>query len=178
MFESLNQVLAVVLLFVSLGLIERPDGRPLVSGFERRDLLRRWPVASVGFLCGVLMLLGMPPFGAFASRLLLYQSAAQQNWVELLLLLLGTALSGLALMRLARDKFLGPSEDTPEREPAMLGETELDRPAIRRLEPEPRGTALLTMLLLLVSLGIGLYPQPFLDLINEVVRGLTFVQVL
>jgi formate hydrogenlyase subunit 3/multisubunit Na+/H+ antiporter MnhD subunit len=177
-FESLNQVLAVMLIFVSLGLIERPDGRPPVPGFERRDLLRRWPVGSVGFLCGVLMLLGVPPFGGFASRLLLYQAAAQQNWAELLLLLAGTTLAGLALMRLARDKFLGPSEDTPEHEPALLGETELDRPAVRRLAPEPRGTATLALLLLLTSLGVGLYPQPFLDLINEVVRGLTFVQVL
>jgi formate hydrogenlyase subunit 3/multisubunit Na+/H+ antiporter MnhD subunit len=178
MFESLNQVLAVVLVFISLGLIERPDGRPPVPGFERRDLLRRWPVGSVGFLCGVLMLLGVPPFGGFASRLLLYQAAAQQSWAELLLLLAGTALGGLALMRLARDKFLGPSEDTPEHEPALLGETELDRPSVRRLQPEPRSTALLALLLLGASLAIGLYPQPFLELMAEVVRDLTFVQVL
>ena len=36
--------------------------------------------------------------------------------------------------------------------------------------------ALLTALLLAVCLGIGLYPQPLLATINEVMRGLTFIQ--
>jgi formate hydrogenlyase subunit 3/multisubunit Na+/H+ antiporter MnhD subunit len=120
----------------------------------------------------------MPPFGGFASKLLLYQAAARQGWLELALLLLGTALTALALLRLARDRFLGPGDDTPSSEPAMLGETELDRPAVRRLEPEPRSTALLAVLLLAVCLAIGLYPQPVLALLSHVVRGLTFVSVL
>lgn len=38
-FGSLNQTLALTLLFVSLGLLERPDGRP--PGAPRTDLLRR-----------------------------------------------------------------------------------------------------------------------------------------
>jgi formate hydrogenlyase subunit 3/multisubunit Na+/H+ antiporter MnhD subunit len=124
------------------------------------------------------VLLGLPPFSGFASKLLLYQAAAQRSWIELLVLLLSTVLVGLALLRLAYERFLGPSEDTPTHEPAMLGETELDRPAVRRLEPEPTSTALLAMLLLVACLGIGLYPQPLLDMIGEVVRGLTFVQAL
>lgn len=178
LFEAFNQVLAAALIFISLGLIEQPDGRPPLPGGERRDLLRRWPIGSLGLLCGTLVLIGLPPFSGFASKLLLYQAAAQQHWAELLLLLVATAVAGLALVRLARNKFLGPSEDTPEHEPALLGETELDRPAVRRLQPEPRSTALVTMLLLLACLGIGLYPQPLLTLINEVVSGLTFVQTL
>ncbi len=178
MFEALNQVLAIALIFVSLGLVERPDGRPPLPGVERRDLLRRWPVGGLGLLCGGLVLLGLPPFNGFASRLLLYQAAAEQSWIELLVLIVATALAGLALLRLAHSKFLGPSEDTPASEPALLGETELDRPAVRRLEPEPRSTAMLTMLLLMTCLGIGLYPQPLLELISDVVRGLTFVQTL
>jgi formate hydrogenlyase subunit 3/multisubunit Na+/H+ antiporter MnhD subunit len=178
MFEAFNQVLAVMLIFVSLGLVERPDGRPSVPGFERRDLLRRWPVGGLGFLGGGLVLLGMPPFSGFTSKLLLYQAAAEQSRIELLLLLISTILAGLALLRLARDRFLGPGEEAPAQAPPLLGETELDRPAVRRLEPEPVSTALLTLLLLLTCLGIGLYPQPLLDLIGEVVRGLTFVRVL
>jgi NADH:ubiquinone oxidoreductase subunit 4 (subunit M) len=60
----------------------------------------------------------------------------------------------------------------------MLGETELDRPFARRLEPEPRSTALLTLLLLVICLGIGLYPQPLLATIEEVIRGLTFIRAI
>lgn len=175
-FEAFNQTLAVTLIFLSLGLIERPDGR--TPGVVRRDLLRRWPVAGLGLLGGGLALLGLPPFNGFASKMLLYQAAAQRGWVELLALLLATALAGLALARLAHERLLGPAEEAPAATPLLLGETELDRPAERRLEPEPRSAALLTLLLLAVCLGIGLYPQPLLDAIADVVRGLTFIRAL
>ena len=46
------------------------------------------------------------------------------------------------------------------------------------LEPEPRGMAVLTVVLLAICLGIGLYPQPLLTTINEAIRGLTFIQPL
>lgn len=177
LFESFNQIIVVLLLFVCVGLLERPDGRP--PNVVRRDLLRRWPVAGVGFLCGCLALLGLPPFNGFASKLLIYQAAARQDPLSLALLLLSTGLALLALLRLAHDRLLGPSDDQPaEVSPLLLGETELDRPAERRLEPEPRGMAVMVSLLLALCLGIGLYPQPVLDTINEVIRGLTFVKTI
>lgn len=179
MFEAFNQTLAMLLIFVSVGLLERPDGRPpLHGGAVRRDLLQRWPIASLGLIGGGFALLGLPPFNGFASKLLLYEAAARQNWFELLLLLLATTLAGLALLRAIYDRLLGPGETTAELEPLLLGETEVDRPTTRRLQPEPRSTAALTLLLLVACLGIGLYPQPFLDIISDVIRGLTFVRVL
>jgi formate hydrogenlyase subunit 3/multisubunit Na+/H+ antiporter MnhD subunit len=178
LFEAFNQVLAVTLMFLGLGLIERPDGRPPLPGAERRDLLWRWPVGSAGFLGGALVLLGLPPLSGYPGKLLLYRVASQQNWIELALLVSATVLAGLALLRLANDKFLGPREDVPETRPLLLGETELDRPAVRRLEPEPRSTALLTILLLAASLGIGIYPQPLFNIISDAVRGLIFVRML
>src|SRR5436853_4870291 len=63
-FEAFNQIIAVLLLFLCLGLLERPDGRP--ANVVRRDLLRRWPVAGAGLLGGGLALLGLPPFNGFA----------------------------------------------------------------------------------------------------------------
>ncbi len=177
LFEAWNQTIVVLLLFVSIGLLERPDGRP--ANVVRRDLLWRWPVAGAGLLGGgmALPLLGLPPFNGFASKLLLYEAAARQGGIYLVLLLASTALALLALIRLARERLFGPSEDQPlEAAPVLLGTTELDQPTDRRLEPEPRGMALLTALLLAVCLGIGLYPQPLLATINEVMRGLTFIQ--
>ncbi|NJK80639.1 MAG: hypothetical protein HC914_12355 [Chloroflexaceae bacterium] len=179
LFEALNQVLAITLIFISLALVERPDGRPpLPDGQPRRDLLRRWPVGSLGLIGGGLALLGVPPFNGFASKLLLYQTAANQGWFELLLLLLATLLAGLGLLRLLRDRFLGAGEGESTAEPLLLGETEADRPTARRLEQEPRSTALVALLLFIACLGIGIYPQPILNLIGEVIRGLTFVRIL
>jgi formate hydrogenlyase subunit 3/multisubunit Na+/H+ antiporter MnhD subunit len=175
LFEALNQTIIVLLLFLSIGLLERPDGRP--PNVVRRDLLWRWPVAGAGLLGGGLALLGLPPFNGFAGKLLLYEAASRRGGPYLALLLLATALALLALVRLARERLLGPSEaDAPEASPILLGTTELDRPADRRLEPEPRGMALLTTVLLALCLGIGLYPQPLLAAIGEVIRGLTFIQ--
>ena len=177
LFETLNQTIIVLLLFLSIGLLERPDGRP--TNVVRRDLLWRWPVAGTGLLCGGLALLGLPPFNGFAGKLLLYEAAARRGGPYLVLLLIATALALLALLRLARERLFGASEeDIVEEAPILLGTTELDRQAERRLEPEPRGMAILVALLMALCLGIGLYPQPLLATINEVIRGLTFIQPL
>lgn len=174
LFEAWNQTIVVLLLFVSVGLLERPDGRP--ANVVRRDLLWRWPVAGAGLLGGGMALLGLPPFNGFASKLLLYEAAARQGGLYLVLLLLATALALLALLRLARERLFGPPEEQPAGEtPILLGTTELDRPADRRLDAEPRGMALLTALLLAVCLAVGLYPQPLLATIGEATRSLTFV---
>lgn len=175
-FGALNQTLAVTLLFVSLAQLERPDGR--TPGVLRRDLLRRWPVAGAGLLVSGLALLGLPPLNGAVSRLLIYQAAAERGWVELLALLAGTLLAGLGLARAAAGRLLGPGEETAAPEPLMLGETELDRPAPRRLAREPRSTAALMLLLLLLCLTIGLYPQPVLATIDEAIRGLAFIRAL
>lgn len=175
-FGALNQIIAVTLIFVSLALLERPDGR--TPGVLRRDLLRRWPVASAGLLAGGLALLGLPPLNGAISHLLLYQAAAERGWAELGLLVLGTGLAGLGLARAAGERLLGPAEETVAAEPLLIGETELDRPAQRRLEPEPRSTAALTGILLLLCLAIGLYPQPLLGTIAEALRGLAFIRAL
>jgi formate hydrogenlyase subunit 3/multisubunit Na+/H+ antiporter MnhD subunit len=176
-FEAFNQIIIVLLLFLCLGLFERPDGRP--AHIVRRDLLQRWPVAGVGFLGGGMALLGLPPFNGFASKLLIYQAAAQRGSGYLLLLLLSTSLALLALLRLARDRLLGSDEDAPaEQAPILIGATELDRPAERRLAGEPRGLALLAGALLAACLAIGLYPGPLLSTITDVIRGLTFIRAL
>jgi len=175
-FGALNQTLAVTLLFVSLGLLERPDGR--APGVVRRDLLRRWPVAGAGFLVGGLGLIGLPPLNGAMSQILIYQAAAQRGWGELAPLVLATLLAGVGLARVAAEHLLGPSEVEGEAEPPFLGEIDLDRPAPRRLDPEPRSTAALTLVLLVLCLGIGLYPQALLATIDEAIRGLAFLRAL
>jgi formate hydrogenlyase subunit 3/multisubunit Na+/H+ antiporter MnhD subunit len=176
-FESFNQVVAVLLLFVCIGLLERPDGRP--ANVVRRDLLWRWPVAGAGLIGGGMALIGLPPFSGFASKLLLYEAAAARGIGPLAVLLVATALAALALVRLARERLLGVPEGlTPPPPPRLVGEIELDRPVERWLEPEPRTPAIIAVALLGLSLATGLYPQPLLETITDVIRGLTFVRPL
>jgi formate hydrogenlyase subunit 3/multisubunit Na+/H+ antiporter MnhD subunit len=175
-FEAFNQTLAVPLLMVSLALLEQPDGRPPKA--MRRDMLWRWPVAGSGLLGSGAALIGLPPLSGFASKMLLYEAAAR-NGVLLLTLLIGaTALALLALARLARDWLIGAPEEQPIPEtPLLLGTTELDLPPQRHLTPEPFIAALVVLIFLGGSLAIGLYPQPLLETIADVMRGLTFVNV-
>lgn len=172
LFEVFNQALAGTLLLVSLALLEQPDGR--APGVERRDLLRRWPVAGAGLLGGGLALVGLPPFSGFVGKLLIYQGASEHGWWSLLSLVLASGLACAALLRAARAWLLGPPEDLPEAAPLLLGETELDRPAQRRLDPEPRPAALVVVALLALCLAVGVAPQPLLALIADVLRGLSF----
>jgi formate hydrogenlyase subunit 3/multisubunit Na+/H+ antiporter MnhD subunit len=171
-----NQALAALLLLVSLALLEQPDGRG--GGQVRRDLLRRWPLASICFVCGGLALLGVPPFSGFVARLLVYQAALERGWGYLALLLLGTVLGLLALLRFAQARLLGPSDDAPIEVGQLLGATELDRPPRRRLAPEARIPASVALLVLAASLLIGLYPQPLLNNIDRVIQGLNFIKAL
>lgn len=176
LFESFNQIIVVMLLFLCVGLLERPDGRP--PNVVRRDLLWRWPIAGTGLIVGCLALIGLPPFNGFASKLLIYQAASEQSGLALAFLLLSTAIALIALVRLAYDRLLGPPEEVQVDEtPILLGTTDLDRPAPRRLEPEPRGLAILIGVLLVLCLSIGLYPQPILTAIQDVIGGLTFIRM-
>lgn len=175
LFEMVNQTVAVALIFVSLAMLEQPDGR--TPGMQRSDLLRRWPVAGMGFLGGMLLLLGMPPFSGFASKQFLYHAAWQHGWIECALLLLATLFAGLALIRVAYTRLLGPQEEIPIPTPEMHGEIDLDRPVTQRLKPEPHVPAVLTVLLFLACLVVGLYPQPLVVLINNTIQDLTFVNL-
>ncbi|MGQ9548565.1 MAG: proton-conducting transporter transmembrane domain-containing protein [Roseiflexus sp.] len=175
-FEAFNQMLAVPLLMVSLALLEQPDGRtPKVM---RRDMLWRWPVAGSGLLCSGAALIGFPPLSGFASKMLLYRVAAHYGIPMLLLLIGATLLALLALMRIAHDWLIGAPEEQPVAEaPALSGVAAFDLPAQRRLAPEPFIATIVVLVLLGISLAIGLYPQPLIEAVADVIRGLTFVRV-
>lgn len=175
-FGALNQAIAALLIFMSVGLLEQPDGRPGTT--PRRDLLRRWPVAGAGFIGGCMALLGLPPFSGFTGMLLVFQAATTHGWIEVVPIVFSILFATLAFARILWERLLGPSEDLPMAVPILLGETELDRPAERRLTREPPVSAVMTVLLLVVTLGIGLQPQPVLALIDGAIRGLAFIKAL
>ena len=49
------------LCFLSLAILEQPEARPAPAG---EGLLRRRPLASIGFICASLSLLGIPPMNS------------------------------------------------------------------------------------------------------------------
>ncbi len=177
-FEAINQVLGGLLVLLGLGLIERPDGRPPLPGGQlRRDLLARWPVGGLAIISGLLVLLGVPPLSGYASKLLLYRTALEQNSVELGVLLASSVLILLGVMRMLGEWLLGPPELLPQQAPLMIGETDAERPAVAKLAPEPRSTAILVVVLFLVCVASGVYAQTLQAIIEGITEGLTFVRV-
>lgn len=166
-------------MLLGIGLIERPDGRPLLPDNQpRRDLLARWPIGGMAIITGLMVLLGVPPLSGYASKLLLYRTALGQSSVELGVLLATTVLMLLGAMRLIGDWLLGAPELSSERMPLMLGETDAERPALQRLQPEPRTTSIVVVVLFLMCLLGGIYAQTIQQFIEGVIEGLTFVRIL
>jgi formate hydrogenlyase subunit 3/multisubunit Na+/H+ antiporter MnhD subunit len=174
-FELFNQMIAVLIIFVAIALLERPDGRPVVT--IRRDLLWRWPLAGSGFIGGLLLLLGMPPFSSYTSKLLIYNAAAHASPTFVVLLGIGSLLTLAAIARLLYERLLGAAEELPTEEmPILLATQEIERQSDRRLLSEPVGLSVVLFVLLGVCCVIGLYPQILLTMIDDVIRGLTFVR--
>ncbi|MEY2845388.1 MAG: hypothetical protein RL076_934 [Chloroflexota bacterium] len=174
-FELFNQMVAVIIIFVSIALLERPDGRPVTT--IRRDLLWRWPLAGTGLIGGLFLLLGMPPFASFTSKLLLYDAAARTGTSFAILIGIGSLLMLAAIARLLYERLLGAAEELPTEEmPILLATQEIERFSDRTLLREPIGLAVVLFALLGISCVIGLYPQLLLTTIDDIIRGLTFVR--
>jgi formate hydrogenlyase subunit 3/multisubunit Na+/H+ antiporter MnhD subunit len=173
--ELFNHMIAVMVIFVSIALLERPDGRPVVT--IRRDLLWRWPLAGSGFIGGCLLLLGAPPFSSFTSKVLIYDAASHTGPGYVVLLGIGTLLMLAAIARLLYERLLGAAEELPTEEMPILMATSEVANSERRQLLEPVGLTIVMFVLLGISATVGVYPQLLLSTIEEVIRGLTFVHV-
>ena len=173
--ELFNHMIAVMVIYVSIALLERPDGRPVVT--IRRDLLWRWPLAGSGFIGGCLLLLGAPPFSSFTSKVLVYDAAARTGAGYVVLLGIGTLLMLAAIARLLYERLLGAAEELPTEEMPILMATSEIATSDRRQLLEPVGLTIVMFVLLGISAVVGIYPQLLLTTIESVIRGLTFVHV-
>jgi multicomponent Na+:H+ antiporter subunit A len=130
--------LAKALLFTSL---VAPEVEGAVS-LEQQGVAVRYPLAGVGFLVGMLAVLGVPPMWGFAARWRLYTAAAEISPLLLFAFLLASGLALLAYARVLAIFWWGPSNSTTR-------------------EPPARSTALNAVLLVLILalLAGGLWPE-------------------
>jgi hydrogenase-4 component F len=127
-------------IFFAVGHAAQKAGTQIMS--DIRGLLRVSPMVGWGLMLGTLAILGMPPFGVFASEFLILTTAMrEQPWATpLLLLALGVAFASI-FSRV---------------QPMVFGETEL-----KRLPHPP--AALPVFIHLGLGLMLGLYVPPYLD---------------
>ncbi|PKM15798.1 MAG: hydrogenase 4 subunit F [Gammaproteobacteria bacterium HGW-Gammaproteobacteria-2] len=127
-------------IFFAVGHATQQAGTQLMA--EIRGLMKVSPTVGWGLMLGTLAILGMPPFGVFASEFLILTTAMREHaWATpFLLLALGVAFAAI----FARVQ------------PMVFGDT--------TLQPLPHPPALLPVFVHLgLGLMLGLYIPPYLD---------------
>ena len=127
-------------IFFTVGHATQKAGTQLMS--EIRGLIKVNPTVGWGLMIGVMAILGMPPFGVFASEFLILTTAMrEQPWAApFLFLALGVAFASILIRVL----------------PMVFGDTSL--------KPLVHPPALIPVFVhLLLALALGLYIPPYLN---------------
>jgi hydrogenase-4 component F len=143
LFHALNHSLAKAGLFYCAGNVLRSFGTTGTQ--EVRGMLRRQPATGVLFLLLFLALGGMPPFGAFWSKLLIFQAAMKQESLAI----------GVLFLALVAIAFLGMAGVLL---PMLQGEPDRTRP----VSHEARLSLVAPLLALAGVLLLGIYMPPLL----------------
>ena len=151
--QLVNRSLALVLASVGLATLRRYASSDAFANVS--NVARRMPLVSAGLLTGLLSLAGFPLTGGFASRWPIYRLVYQENHLYAIALILsgGAATLGCWHGLLA----LLDSDANPE------------------LEREPIPTTAVMLILTLLCLALGLFPQLFSPPILKLVKGFTFL---
>jgi len=152
-FQLVNRSLALVLASVGLAALRRYASSDAFA--DLGNVGRRMPLISAGLLAGLLSLAGFPLTGGFASRWPIYRLVYQENHLYAIALVLSGGAAALGCWR-GLLALLGP-DTHPE------------------LEREPIPTAAVMLILPLLCLTLGLFPQLFLPSILKSVEGFTFL---
>jgi formate hydrogenlyase subunit 3/multisubunit Na+/H+ antiporter MnhD subunit len=157
--QLVNRSLALVLAGVGLATLRRYAFSDAFA--DLGNVAQRMPLVSIGLLAGLLSLAGFPLTGGFASRWLIYRLVYQKNHLYAIALILSGGAAALGCWR-GLLALLGPDAHPElEREPV---------PLLRYLP-----TAAVMLILTLLCLALGLFPQLFLPPILKLVEGFTFL---
>jgi formate hydrogenlyase subunit 3/multisubunit Na+/H+ antiporter MnhD subunit len=157
--QLVNRSLALVLAGVGLAALRRYTSSDAFA--DLGNVARRMPLVSAGLLTGLLSLAGFPLTGGFASRWPIYRLVYQENQLYAIALIISGGAVALGCWR-GLLALLGPDAH-PELERKPI-------PLLRRLP-----TAAVMLLLTLLCLALGLFPQLFLPPILKSVEGFTFL---
>ncbi|MBI5573630.1 MAG: NADH-quinone oxidoreductase subunit L [Elusimicrobia bacterium] len=144
-------------LFLSAGIVEHNTHEKDIR--KLGGLSKTMPITSVAFVLCALSIIGFPPFGGFFSKLYVIMSVVQKGKILLAsLAVLGAVLTLLYLFRLYNAVFLGTARGTDAER-----NTELTR---NNYMEKTKGMVVIVLVLGLLSLLTGLFPQVFLSFIE------------
>jgi len=123
-FAAATHALAKALLFICLA---GPEADGALEG-EPKGLATRYPVATFGFLFGMLAMLGIPPTMGYIGRWRLYETAVQIGWPLAAVFILSSIFALIAYVLALTRVWWGPehvpnppsSPPHPTKEPFLL----------------------------------------------------------
>ncbi|TEU14821.1 MAG: hypothetical protein E3J21_14845 [Anaerolineales bacterium] len=157
--QLVNRSLALVLASVGLATLRRYASSDAFA--DLGNVAQRMPLVSAGLLAGLLSLAGFPLTGGFASRWPIYRLVYQENHLYAIALALSGGAAALGCWR-GLLALLGPD-----------AHPELEREPIPLLRYLP--TVAVILILTLLCLALGLFPQLFSPPILKLVEGFTFL---
>jgi NADH-quinone oxidoreductase subunit M len=146
-----NHGLSTAALFLVTGFLIRRRGSQLISDFGGVEKVA--PVLAGILLVAGLSSLSLPGLSPFVSEFLVLVGAFVYNWWYAVAAVLGIVLAALYILLMYQRTMTGPLR------PDNASVTDI----------RPRETAALAPLVALI-IGLGLYPQPLLDVINPTVE--------
>lgn len=117
-FHMLNDALAIGLLFLTVGAVERASGSRNLGNLGGLGHDLKWTTAF--FLLGALALAGIPPLNGFASKLMIYQASFLLSPILSALAILASILLLAVFVKAFQGAFLGPRLLTPEPVPVAM----------------------------------------------------------
>ncbi len=155
LFQAVNEVLLTGLLFISVGTILYKTGTTDTN--KLGGLLSENPLVAFVFLLSGLAMAGVPPFNAFQSKLLLIQSALNAGFPELgVLMIILSIVTFMTFVKVFYTVYLKPR---PEKMEIINGKI-------------PQVTVFSMVLLLIVCLMLGLFPNIVTNVFSQFAMGL------
>ncbi len=158
-FYVLHHIVVKTSLFLCAGAIETTEG----SGLLKRlgGMMSKQPLTGLAFLIAAFSLAGLPPSSGFFAKLALLQGAAEQGHYTIAGVSLAVSFLTLASMIKIYDGAFAQKPRPRERRdtrsvPEFAGGSELKWSGVRLAAP--------ALALSLLSLAVGLYPAPVMEL--------------
>ncbi len=117
-FHMLNDALAIGLLFLAVGAVERAAGGRNLGSLGGLGHNLKW--TSGFFFLGALALAGIPPLNGFASKLMIYQGSFLLSPILSALAILASILLLAVFVRAFQGAFLGPRLGKPDPVPVPM----------------------------------------------------------
>lgn len=106
LFHMLNHAIYKTLLFFGVGVVEKETGTTEMN--QLGGLARKMPFTFVAMTIGIMAASGIPPFNAFVSKWMIYQSTLDAGLpVFLIIAMFGSALTLATFLKMWTSTFLG-----------------------------------------------------------------------